>query len=216
MDLGNIDLLSLQPSYLQKDRFVQVLCSVIEPYFQQLADEVKLCYIYGRIEELNEEVIDSLAWQFHVDFYDYTLPLSRKSELVKKSRYLHKKKGTPAAVEEACKAVFGRTKLKEWFEYEGKPFFFKIYIDITGIGASPEQLKKVDRLIEAYKNKRSWCELISIYYTTFCTFHIGSVATMGEEITVYPPDAKDIITKEVIKVHSAPAVEVEEITVYPG
>lgn len=215
MNLSNIDLLSLQPSYLQNDKFVQALCKALNPYFQQLSDEVKLVYIYGRIDELEEEVVDSLAWQFHVDFYDYTLPLSRKRELVKKSRYLHKKKGTPAAVEEACKAVFGRTKLEEWFEYNGKPFFFKMYIDITGHGASEEELNKIDRLIDAYKNTRSWCELISIYYTSICNMYIGSATVTGEVITVYPWMNRKIET--ICNVH-IPVSEVngtEYITVYP-
>ena len=51
MDLNDIDLLILQTSYMQKDNFVQALCKALNPYFQQLSDNVRLVYIYGRIDE---------------------------------------------------------------------------------------------------------------------------------------------------------------------
>ncbi|MBA8967728.1 phage tail protein I [Clostridium butyricum] len=180
-DLNKIDLLSLQTSYMQKDNFVQALCKALNPVFQKLSDSTRLVFIYGRIDELEEEAIDSLAWQFHVDFYDYTLSLDQKRELVKKSIYLHMIKGTPKAVEEACATVFGKTKLKEWFEYGGKPYFFGLDVDITEVGASPEELKKLDILIDVYKNKRSWIDYINLFIASKGDIYIGASTLISEE-----------------------------------
>lgn len=214
MDLSNIDLLSLQPSYLQQDKFVQALCKALNPYFQKLSDDTKLCFIYGRIDELEEEVIDSLAWQFHVDFYDYTLSLDQKRELVKKSKRLHQIKGTPAAVEEACTTVFGQTKLKEWFEYGGKPYFFGIDVDITEVGASPEELKKLDILIDAYKNKRSWIDYINLFIASRGNIYVGTATVMAEEISVLPWSVTEINATFNIEVPSY-NISSEFIEVYP-
>ncbi|NFG24853.1 phage tail protein I [Clostridium botulinum] len=215
MELSKIDLLSLQTSYLQKDIFVQALCKALNPYFQKLSDSVRLVYVYGRIDELNEDAIDSLAWQFHVDFYDYTLSLDQKRELVKKSVLLHKIKGTPQSVIDSASTVFGKTKLKEWFEYDGKPFFFSLDIDITERGASPEDLKKLDTLINAYKNTRSWIELINIFFTTKGELYIGAVGITGEDIVVYPWVPHDISNKADVIIPIAQSAGNENIVTYP-
>lgn len=186
MKLENISLIELQPSILKSDLVVQAICEALEPYFKELSNDVKLTYIYGRIDELEEKVIDELAWQFHVDFYDYKLSLEKKRTLVKNSIRWHRIKGTPQAVVEVATSVFGRTKLKEWFEYGGEPYFFSLDIDITEQGASKENLNKLDTLIEAYKNKRSWVDVINISLANKGAMYFASAMTSGEEITVYP------------------------------
>lgn len=215
MELSNIDLLSLQTAYMQQDPFVKALCKALEPYFKMLDEDIILTYIYGRIDELDEKVVDSLAWQFHVDFYDYTLSLEKKREIVKNSIRLHRIKGTPQAVIDASTTVFGRTKLREWFEYDSDPFYFSLDVDVTETGASPEQLKKLDILISAYKNKRSWLEILNIFLTTRGTISIGAITIMGEEIVVYPWAPKDISSKINYTVPIAQISSNETIITYP-
>lgn len=215
MDLSNISLLDMQPLHLQNDNFIKALCKALDPYFKKLSDNIKTVYIYGRLDELEEDEIDSLADQFHVDFYDYKLSLDKKRQLVKNSIKLHKIKGTPAAVEEVASTVFGRTKLKEWFEYGGKPFFFSMDIDITDRGASPGELKKLDDLINAYKNKRSWVDILNIYYSVKGQVYYGLTLVQGESITVYPWSPKDIETRGSITVPIVQSKDVEQISIYP-
>lgn len=215
MNLSNIDLLSLQPSYFQEDKFIKALCKALNPYFQSLSDNTKVVYIYGRIDELDVETLDSLAWQFHVDFYDYTLSIEKKRKLIKDSLKLHKIKGTPKAVEDMATTIFGKTKLKEWFEYNGKPFFFGLDVDVTERGASPSELKKLETLINAYKNKRSWIDYLNIFLTNEGKTYIGTITICGEEITVYPWSPKDIQTKGEIKIPISQAFGIENITIYP-
>lgn len=112
MELNNIDLLSLQTSYMQQDSFVKALCKALEPYIKILDEATILTYIYGRVDKLDEDTIDSLAWQFHVDFYDYTLTLEKKRQLVKSAIRLHRIKGTPQAVIDASTTVFWKDKIK--------------------------------------------------------------------------------------------------------
>lgn len=215
MELNNIDLLSLQTSYLQQDPFVKALCKAIEPYFKMLDENTKLTYIYGRIDELDEETIDSLAWQFHVDFYDYSLSLATKREFVKNSLRLHRIKGTPKAIIDAATTIFGRTQLREWFEYNAKPYYFSLDVDVTETGASPEELRKLDILINAYKNKRSWIDILNIFFTTKGTINIGTTTIVGEEIIVYPWTPKDISSKINITIPISQSAGNETITTYP-
>ncbi|WP_270547710.1 phage tail protein [Clostridium butyricum] len=181
MDLNKIDLLSLQTSYMQKDNFVQALCKALNPVFQKLSDSTRLVFIYGRIDEL-----------------EYTLSLDQKRELVKKSIYLHMIKGTSKAVEEACTTVFGKTKLKEWFEYGGKPYFFGLDVDIT----------------EVYKNKRSWIDYINLFIASKGDIYIGASTLISEEISVLPWNITEINAKFDIEIN-ARSISSEIIEIYP-
>lgn len=215
MELNNIDLFSLQTSYMQQDIFVKALCKALNPYIKILDKSTILTYVYGRVDELDEETVDSLAWQFHVDFYDYALTLEKKRQLVKSAIRLHRIKGTPQAVIDASTTVFGRTKLKEWFEYNSEPFYFSLDVDVTETGASPEQLRKLDILINAYKNKRSWLEILNIFLTTIGTLSIGAIAIDAEEIAVYPWSPKDIDSVINYTIPLAQSAGNETITTYP-
>ncbi len=215
MDLNNVDLLSLQTSYLKQDPFVKAMCKALNPYFQQLSDSVRLVYIYGRVDELEEEIVDSLAWQFHVDFYDYKLPLEKKKEMVKSSLKLHKIKGTPQAVIDSATTIFGRTKLKEWFEYDGKPYYFGLDIDITDEGATQENLMRLETLINSYKNKRSWIDYINMYLTNIGKLIYAAAIVSGEEITVYPYMPKDLESFGKVKIALKQTKDIEEVTTYP-
>ena len=78
-----------------------------------------------------EAVIDLLAWQWHVDFYEPFKPnlsLQTKRELVKSSIRWHRKKGTPWAVKEILRQLGFKAELKEWFELPAgaKPHTFSI------------------------------------------------------------------------------------------
>lgn len=215
MDLNNISLLELQSKHMQDDIVVQALCETLQPYFQKLANDTKLAYIYGRIDELNEEILDELAWQFHVDYYENSLSIEKKRELIKNSMRWHRIKGTPEAVEKVSNTVFGRTKLKEWFEYGGNPYYFSMDIDITDRGASPQELVKLDDLINAYKNTRSWVDVLNIYYSVKGPIYYSLATIQGESMTVYPWSPKDIESKGNIDIPMIESRGVEELIVYP-
>lgn len=128
---------------------------------------------------------------------------------------MHQIKGTPVAVEEAVTTIFGRTKLKEWFEYDGDPYCFSLDIDITDTGASPEELTKLDRLIDAYKNKRSWLNIIKIFFTTIGDLKIGAITIDSEEVVVYPWTPDEIESTIDITIPIAQISGYEEIITYP-
>lgn len=215
MNLDSIDLLSLQTSYLQQDTTVQAICNALNPYFQLLSDSVKNVLIYSRIDGLDDKAIDELAWQFHVDFYDASLSLEKKRALVKKSLWLHRIKGTPQAVIDSATTVFGKTKLKEWFEYEGNPYYFKLDVDVTEQGASPDNLKKLETLVNAYKNTRSWIDIINIFLSSQCNMYFGATSITGEQVITYPWTPTDIENKVDVKISTSQAAGNETIIIYP-
>lgn len=215
MDLTNIDLLKLQSQYMQKDFTTISFCKILTNYYQIIADKIKLCVLYERIDSLDSWSLDELAFQFDVDFYELDMNIDKKRELIKSAIKFHKKKGTPAVVEEVATIVFGRSKLREWFEYNGNPFYFMMDIDITEQGASKENIEKLEFLINKYKNTRSWLEKINIFLANKGSLYYASCLTAGEEITVYPWTPKNIESKGIINLSIANIGDLENITIYP-
>ena len=75
MNLNNINLLDLQTSYMKQDPTTIAMCKILTPIFRELSKESKLAFIYGRVDELDDKILDELAWQFHVDFYSVDFPI---------------------------------------------------------------------------------------------------------------------------------------------
>ncbi|BCZ48418.1 hypothetical protein psyc5s11_44850 [Clostridium gelidum] len=158
MNLNEFDLLELQTSYLQQDSMIQALCVALTPYLKEINDSIKLTYLYGRMDELDKKTIDELAWQFHVDFYDPTLSVEIKRQLVKNSPRWHKIKGTPQATEELTKTIFGGdAEVVEWFQYNGEPYTFQVYANIEAL---KDGLKTFYKMLDTIKNKRSHLDSI--------------------------------------------------------
>ncbi len=213
MDLSNIDLLDLQTSYMKQDPTTIAMCKVLTPIFRELAQESKLAFIYGRIDELDDKTLDELAWQFHVDFYSVDFPINVKRNLIKDAKRIHKLKGTPLAVERLLSAIFGSSKLVEWFEYGGEPFMFKVKVDVeNNINLL---LDKFEESINSVKNTRSHLEKIEIYTVSKSTAYIGLTTLCGEEVKVFPWQSKDLLSKGSFNVAVGNSGGVESITLYP-
>ena len=150
-----VDFLRSLPDVLKSDESINALASVIAEELNKLASDTNEAIIYARIDELSEEVLDILAYDFKVDWWDYSFSLEEKRRILKNSWNVHRRKGTKAAVERAISAIYTGTKVKEWFEYEGDPFHFKLLIDATYEGTDPVKHQKALDGVNYYKNQRS-------------------------------------------------------------
>ena len=80
-----------------------------------------------------------LAWAFSVDEWDAAWPEAKKRKAIKDSAFIHKHKGTRAAVERALSLYPYPTTLLEWFEQTppAAPYTFivKIHLAINNVDA---------------------------------------------------------------------------------
>lgn len=212
--IREIRLVDILPPNIAQDGKVRAAAEALDRELQAVTAVIDQCLLLCRIDELPESVLDLLAWQFHVDFYEADLPIEQKRVLVKKAFAWHKRKGTVAVVEEAVRSIFGRAKVEEWYEYGGDPYKFRIEVDIDTYGATKETLARLDRLIQVVKNRRSWLEVVNMYLTGYCRTSVGSSTVAGEEATVYPWSITEVEGKGLIRM-GVGYQAVEMITVYP-
>lgn len=100
----------------------------------------------------DEKYLPFLAYAFKVDFWDERLSTTKKRALIKESILLHQKKGTLWAIERVLEILEVKAEIREWFQYGGEPYFFKIKLSIEQEFPHLNQLQK---LIDVYKNVRS-------------------------------------------------------------
>jgi len=158
-DLQSTSLLDILPPNLLADEQINAAAQALDTELQKITAATKEALLLPRLDELPEEVIDLLAWQWHVDFYEPVgMDIETKRRLIKNSIAWHRIKGTPAAVEEVVSAIFDTSHVLEWFEYGGKPYHFKVVTeDVT---TDKDVLERTRRAIHAAKNARSWLETV--------------------------------------------------------
>jgi phage tail P2-like protein len=214
INLADSKLIDILPPNLRNDPDIIASCSVVDKEFSNIVNSIKNVFTIADIKNASSDIVDHIAIESHTDFYDSNLDLETRRGLAEKAIELHANKGTPSAVEAAIKIVFGRSWVSEWYEYGGEPYMFKVNVETSNKGASLEDLKQLDRLISAYKNKRSWLKTVNIFLTTNGYLFIGGCTNSGEEITVYPWSPTETISVGKINFESSHQL-VETTTIYP-
>ena len=194
-DLNNVNPIEFQTIYMQQDKTTQAMCKALKEVYYKVSRSTFLAFFYGELDRLDDSVLDELAWQFDVDFYKSTLPRKSKVELIRNSNYIKQLKGTPAALERLLSSLFGKSKVKEWFDYNGKPYHF--IVDIWNQNDVFDMLEIFFESIETVKNVRSVLEKVNIIYETEDRLYFGAGSVQSNDITIYPysPDDIDIETE---------------------
>jgi len=159
-----VKTIELFPPNLREDKNVQAFAEILDRVFSELTEEdLQKLFVYA-IDSQPESVIDWLAWQFHVEGYELAQSLEEKRNLVKNAIELHRYKGTRYAIEKVLETLKLQGKVQEWFEYGGEPYRFKVDLGIQDREITPELRDKLKKLIEEYKNERSWLEELILSY----------------------------------------------------
>ena len=171
------------PQSLDKKN-VQEVAKVVDDTLLSFDKTIAEVLIYPAIDMLGSELINTLAIQMHCDFYDDTLPLAVRRNLVKNSIAWHRIKGTPAAVEQMIQTVYQTGVVEEWFDYGGEPFFFKVNLGDSQI--TTQKIKNLIKMINVSKNVRSWLEVLRFSKSIDITRYLGCFADVHKKYEIIP------------------------------
>ena len=152
--------------------------------FQSLDTECLLVYLFDKVEE---SALIHLAEQFHItgnEGWANCTTIEEKRDLIKNSLNLHRYRGTRFSLLRVLEILGLNGQLQEWFEYGGKPYHFKISIDMNNKAFDETTEKSLTDLIDANKNVRSKLEVLIINLIRSVTQNYTSCAITSEEITV--------------------------------
>ena len=175
--LSALALADILPPSISGDGNVAAGAQAIDPELHALVAAAGTLPILSRIDELPEELIDLLAWQWHVDLYENTLTLREKRETVKRLLLIHRYKGTRKAVNESLAPINYEVSINE---ATGEPFLFDIdlYVDVEVDLA--EARDRCIRYVNVAKPVSRHLRNIDVHYNnepSTGTFYAGSVLT---------------------------------------
>lgn len=159
---GNI--LRTLPIALQGDPSVTALADAVAEVLAKRPSEIDLLRIYPDIWRLDSALLDILAYDFKVDWWDADYSVDQKRQVLYDSFLVHRRLGTRWAVETALSAVMPGAVAEEWFEYGGDPYHFRIKCNIPESGMTAEQQRRAVSRIWYYKNLRSHMDEIVLSY----------------------------------------------------
>ena len=220
-DLQSVSLLDILPPNLLADKQIHAAARALDDELQKITAETRNALLLPRLDELSEEVIDLLAWQWHVDFYESSMSIETKRQLVRESIAWHRIKGTKAAVEKMAQTVFKGGVVTEWFEYGGEPYHFRIDL-LTAPNITQDDTARLFAVVNASKNVRSVLDELrfrreaqnDMYYASAPSIHttyeirpaeitdataearqyIGAVVSAHTTYEVYPEIVRDAVT----------------------
>ncbi len=166
----------LLPSNVSDDENINALAEAISSEIQVISNSIDKILFYPRISELDENIIDLLAEQFQVSFYDVLgLDLDRKRELVKNAIVWNKRKGTKGVMQDMLGVLYNSdVKVQEWFEFDGEPYTFRLFMD--NIRLADGDIETIMYIINELKNVRSHLESITVELTLYGDLFIGHTA----------------------------------------
>lgn len=190
--MANYGLLDIMPENLLEDEHIRKITEVIDAALKDIYPETADPALISRIDELDSDTIDSLAWQWHVDFYDEDLPLEVRRELVKKSIDYHRHMGTNYAVDGVIKTCFQNAEIQENWEYGGNPYCFKVITIHAGI-PDEDELGRIVQAINSVKNTRSSLDGLGFQRLIPLTRYRGCAVSAMRSYIIGPPRSKDTV-----------------------
>lgn len=133
------------------------------------------------------DLLPYLAWALSVDRWDKDWPAERKIAVIQRSYWLHRRKGTRAAVRRVIEDMGFSATFAEWFDVGDDPGTFRLEVDVNEIGLTPKTLDELNRLIGDAKPVSRHLAQMTIAASTRGAVWLGAVILDGEDISVYPP-----------------------------
>lgn len=196
LTLTDGELLDLLPSSMNSDIDMICLSHAIKAVTDDILRYETETMTVNFIDALPENILDVIAVEWRTQYYDQSLDISVKRELVKNTFLWHEKAGTVSAVKELIATVFGEAKLEEWWDFEEgeqEPGYFDIVTNGTSVF---DQMERFLNMIRMVKNVRSHLRNIRVEQEVFEKIYRGT-ASYG--YIVNPPiDQAFVITWETL------------------
>lgn len=171
--LEDINLKNVLPSSIASDDNIQALAELFTSELVGLIDNVDLLLIMPNLSKQSDAVLDQIAWQLHVDFYNQDSPREEREQLIYQTIAWHRRKGTPSVVEDMVTTIYANSEVEEWYKYDGEPYHFRMNIYGAPV-KDATTLKKLEDSVYSVKNVRSFFDGFNFVERAYAEWFAGS------------------------------------------
>ena len=165
------------PATMKNDVDMICLSYAIRKETEQLVKYRKAAMIYHFIDSVPEPILDLLAVELRSLYYSDALPVETKRNIVKNTLRWHMQAGTPGAVKEMVKIIFGEGEVVEWPDFDDPPYTPGTFDIVTNARLTPDILDYFTSVIGRVKNARSHLRKISIERKCLLQVHAGTACS---------------------------------------
>lgn len=161
------------PKTLAEQPWVQALAEASRKMRRRVMAYADRTRLFCDIDEASEEALDALAVELQTPLYKNDYPLTVKRQIVKNSMLYYIRSGTRGSVEELLADIYQGAEVEEWFEYGGKPNYFRVAIDISRTTVPVAEMAPAELESWLYSVKRASSALESLSYMIRHAITIG-------------------------------------------
>ena len=166
-DIHEVKLEDIMPSSLTGDQNVLDTARSLDEEMRLVTGATREALILPRLDELDERIIDMLAWEYHVDFYELADTPEKKRNLVRDTIMWHMKKGTKYAIVKSLENLGIDAEYSNWYEYGGQPYCFRVKAHVKAeyyerTSDYEALVANIRRAVEDSKAARSWLESLYV------------------------------------------------------
>lgn len=183
MKLNDVDILELLPSWMAEEADIKALALGTNEEARGAYRESVLLTRWDHIDELSEDYLDSLAKELNVPWYRTSATVDVKRKIIKNSDLVHKLLGTKAAVEMVVQDYFDEGEVREWFEYGGDPYHFRVVSENSR--AVEDNAALFMQLLNIVKRKSAWLDALAVLVEEEAKVYAGAAYQDVEKLTIY-------------------------------
>lgn len=217
IDLRECLTLRLMPEVFRGDPKIQAASYALQQTAKMLLEKIDNAAVYASIDILPDDILDLLAVELRSQYYDPAMDIEKKREIIKKTLTWFYHAGTLKTVKELTNFLFGENIVTEWFEYNGRPYTFRL--EIMGLDVLITDRGMADFLaaLQKVKNTRSILECITFHRRIDTGIFVGTqqdsykrqavvdffVEKNGESCDVYTGMQQGSYRRQVVMEHDA-------------
>lgn len=165
------NMVRMLPEPMKRDDGTAAMARVAAEELERRGIESGLPRLWGRFDDMAGDLLDTLAEDLGLTWYDSDAPAAVKRELLKNSGQVFRRLGTKWAVENVIGTYFGEGFVREWFEYDGEPGHFRVYSPNPSV--NQERLEEFLSLLERVKRTSAKLDGIFISLTGQTPIYAG-------------------------------------------
>lgn len=179
------ELANILPESFTRQPQVRALSYALKRAYQRLCTYQDGIYVFACIDRAREDVLDLLAVELRVRYYQDDFPIDKKRALIKSAIFVSLKDGTKYAVDSVLDTSLEGGMAVEWYEYGGDPGCFKLDVDIDNNNIDVD---KVIGAIDTVKRKSAHLDSVNLQLDAEQGLFFGSILQASAVVTMWTED----------------------------